>query len=92
MVNDVATTALESSKAFKKRKLVQVSLNKYTKHAPDFPNKYIEWMVGTYQPLDTCTNSLFHEMQRSLNQNAPLMGRNKARGWLLLKPKNSEWW
>jgi len=44
--------------------------------APTFEECYIRWMVGTYQPFDTCSTELFRNMCRSLNRSAPVLGRS----------------
>ena len=52
--------------------------------AHDFPSKFSDWQIATYQPNDTCENQEFRDMCYSLNPKAAVIGKDKHQEKLLL--------
>jgi hypothetical protein len=60
----------------------QQSLKTFLTNCPKFESCLITWMVATYQPLSCCEDPSFQNMCFSLNQKAPIIGKDKL--WTLL--------
>ena len=44
-------------------------LEKYLSTTVSYEEKFMEWIVDTYQPLSTCESESFRDMMRSVNKN-----------------------
>ena len=46
--------------------------------APNFPNCYVDWVIETYQPLNTCEGEKFRRMCNELNPKVCNLGKDKV--------------
>jgi hypothetical protein len=85
--DDSESRLLNELKEYNGSSLTNLSSNKgkITSHfmlkATDsgFPQAYAEWVVDTYQPLDTCTRNSFRLMCKSLNSRADVtLGKDRV--------------
>ena len=52
------------------------NLDKYLSTTVSHEEKFMEWIVDTYQPLNTCESESFRDMMRSVNKNYPNLDRH----------------
>lgn len=52
------------------------NLEKYMSTPVNYEEKFMEWIVDTYQPLSTCESESFRDMMRSVNKNCPNLDRH----------------
>jgi hypothetical protein len=56
----------------------QMTLTGWVEIAPTFEKTFTKWVVATYQPTSACEQPTFRAMCKSLNQKAPVIGREKV--------------
>jgi hypothetical protein len=62
----------------KKEAKVAISgpMDKFKVKSLNFEQKYLEWVVDTYQPISTCEQPSFRDMMEEVNKNCPKLDRH----------------